>query len=367
MSSRRGPGFQKYAITFCLAVGLALSACSTQAPAQQPSPPAPSAPATAQPAAAAPAAAPAAAQPAAPAQPVPIRLGHGMAAEEQLWLMKARPDLTPNQGKAYSLEFTMFRANADRMNAYQAGELDGGTIAANTALFAAAQGLDFRLVASISREATAPDTFQSTFMVMEDSPIRTVADLKDKTVGIVDYKSSTDLWARGALQKAGLDPDQDVKLVVVPFPAMGDAVRTRKVDAGVFVQPFYTFEKQKGGLRDLFDSKDGVPFDEELMLIFLRPEFIAAHPAAVKAFIADYRQANEYYISNTAEAKQALVEGKMVELPVELYQSMSDWYRPRDPRVDTRSMESMLDMSIAVGWLDNKYDFSQFVDNSFHE
>ena len=27
------------------------------------------------------------------AQPVPIRLGHGPAAEEQLWLMKAKPDL----------------------------------------------------------------------------------------------------------------------------------------------------------------------------------------------------------------------------------------------------------------------------------
>ena len=35
------------------------------------------------------------------APPVEIRVGHGFAAEENLWLMAARPDLTPNQGKAY--------------------------------------------------------------------------------------------------------------------------------------------------------------------------------------------------------------------------------------------------------------------------
>ena len=32
-------------------------------------------------------------------EPTPIRFGRGFAAEEQVWLMSARPDLAPNQGK----------------------------------------------------------------------------------------------------------------------------------------------------------------------------------------------------------------------------------------------------------------------------
>ena len=32
-----------------------------------------------------------------------IRMGRGFAAEEQLWLMSVRKDLTPNQGKRYEL------------------------------------------------------------------------------------------------------------------------------------------------------------------------------------------------------------------------------------------------------------------------
>jgi len=43
-----------------------------------------------------------------------IRLGRGFAAEEQLWLMSARPDLTPNQGKRYELKQILFQANPER-------------------------------------------------------------------------------------------------------------------------------------------------------------------------------------------------------------------------------------------------------------
>jgi len=37
---------------------------------------------------------------------VNIRVGHGSAAEETLWLMKADPKVTPSQGKAYKLDYT---------------------------------------------------------------------------------------------------------------------------------------------------------------------------------------------------------------------------------------------------------------------
>ena len=43
-----------------------------------------------------------------------IRFGRGFAAEEQVWLMSARPDLTPNQGKRYELKQILFQANPER-------------------------------------------------------------------------------------------------------------------------------------------------------------------------------------------------------------------------------------------------------------
>ena len=45
------------------------------------------------------------------ADPVKIRIGHGPSAEDNLWLMKTRPDLSPNQGSAYALDFALFRGS----------------------------------------------------------------------------------------------------------------------------------------------------------------------------------------------------------------------------------------------------------------
>src|SRR5215210_601877 len=146
--------------------------------------------------------------PAAGGQPVEIRIGHGLAGEENLWLMTARPDLTPSQGRVYTLSFTAFRANTDRLNAYEAGQLDGGSMPAPTGLFAAEQGLPFKLVASLARER--PGSFNTTYLALEESGIRTPADARGKTIGIVDFKSATDLWARAAIESAGLNPERDV-------------------------------------------------------------------------------------------------------------------------------------------------------------
>ena len=44
------------------------------------------------------------------AEPVKIRVGRGSAAEEQLWLMAAKPELARSQGAAYKLELTNFPA-----------------------------------------------------------------------------------------------------------------------------------------------------------------------------------------------------------------------------------------------------------------
>ena len=296
--------------------------------------------------------------------PVEIRIGHGLASEEQLWLMLARPDLTPNQGKAYTLKFTAFRGNADRLNAYEAGQIDGGTIAAPTALFAAEQGVPLRLVASVCREVTGGKVFNSTFLALADSGIATAKDLKGKAIGIVDFKSATDLWARAAMETAGLDAGKDVNYAVLPFPAMGEALRSKRIAAGVFVQPFYTIEKNKGGVVDVFTSKTGVPFDEELLLLFLRPEFVDKNAAAVKAFLSDFVATAKWYQANTKAGRQALIDKQMVRTPPAIYLEMSDFFRDPTGRVNVDGMRRQQELLLKLGWMSKTVDLAKLVDQS---
>ena len=125
-------------------------------------------------------------------------------------------------------------------------------------IFGREQGLEMKIVASVCQEAKGDKYFTTTYMVKEDGPVKRVQDLKGGTIGVVGIKTATDLWARAGLLNAGLVPDKDTKVVPMAFPAIGDAVRTGKVTAGTFVEPFYSAEMAKGGLRKLFTAVDAV-------------------------------------------------------------------------------------------------------------
>jgi ABC-type nitrate/sulfonate/bicarbonate transport system substrate-binding protein len=299
-------------------------------------------------------------------EPPLIRFGYGVAAEEQLWLMMARPDLAPNQGKAYRLKPILFQAIPERFQAYVAGELDGGTAPGLSVIFARAQGVDVKAVASICREAAGRDWFSTSYMVKEDGPVKSVKDLKGGTIAVVGIKTATDLWARAALLKAGLAPDKDVKLVPMAFPAMGPSVRSDKVGMGTFVEPFYSAEKAKGGLRPLFTAVEAVGYDHELLDLFFGEKFLKAHPDAVRAFLADFVAATKHYLANKEQAKRDIHKAGIVKTPLEVYLRNADWKRDPDGRVDVASLKKLAAfMHEKLNWLEKPVNVDEMVDLNF--
>ena len=295
-----------------------------------------------------------------------IRFGRGFAAEEQMWLMSVRKDLTPNQGKAYNLNQILFQANPERFQAFLAGELDGGTAPGLAVIFAHAQGVDMKIVASICLEAQGANHFTTTYMVKDDGPIKSVKDLKGGTIAVVGIKTATDLWARAGLLNAGLVPDKDTKVVPMGFPVIGDAVRTGKVSAGVFVEPFYSAEMAKGGLRSLFNAVDSVGYEHELLDIFFGEKFLKAHPAAVRAFLADYVAVTRYYLANTAQAKADLHKAGFVRTPLPVYLKTSDWKRDANGRVNVESLEKLSKFMLEkLNWLEKPVNVREMVDLSY--
>jgi ABC-type nitrate/sulfonate/bicarbonate transport system substrate-binding protein len=303
---------------------------------------------------------------AAAADPPLIRFGRGFAAEEQVWLMSARPDLAPNQGKKYQLKQILFQANPERFQAYLAGELDAGTAPGLAVIFARAQGVDMKIVASICMEAAGRQWFSTTYMAKDDGPVRSVKDLKGGTIGVVGIKTATDLWARAGLLNAGLAPDKDTKVFPMAFPAMGDAVRTGKIGAGTFVEPFYSAEVAKGGLRKLFTAVEAVGYDHELLDVWFGEKFLKAQPDAVRAFLADYVAVTKYYLANTAKAKADLHKAGFVRTPLDIYLRNADWKRDPNARVDVASLKRLsVFMQEKLQWLEKPVNVEEMVDQSY--
>lgn len=300
------------------------------------------------------------------AEPPLIRFGRGFAAEEQVWLMSARPDLTPNQGKRYQLKQILFQANPERFQAFLAGELDAGTAPGLAVIFARAQGVDMKIVASICTEAAGKEWFSTTYMVKDDGPVKTVKDLKGGTIGVVGIKTATDLWARAGLLNAGLVPDRDTKVVPMAFPVIGDAVRTGKVSAGTFVEPFYSAEVAKGGLRKLFTAVEAVGYDHELLDVWFGEKFLKSHPDAVRAFLADYVAATKYYLANKEQAKTDLHKAGFVRTPLPVYLKTSDWKRDPNARVDVESLKKLSTFMLEkLNWLEKPVNVDSMVDLSY--
>lgn len=297
------------------------------------------------------------------AEPTTIRLGYGAAVEEQLWLMLARPDLAPNLGKAYKLDPARFPSAEKRVQAFEAGAIDITTGNANSLLYAASEGIDFRVVASLSKESAG--AFHTLFLVKEDSPIRSVRDLRGKTIGLNAMSGAVHLWVKIVLEKAGLDAERDVTMVPVPFPAHGESLRAGKIDVGAFPQPFARIEQTRGGVRTLFTSKDAAPFEEELMLLAAKPQYLAKNRKAVEAFLSDVVAATQFYLKKPDEARRALIESKQVRVAPEIFLGMEDYKRDPMARVDVQALERMQLLQINAAVQRKAVDVSKMVDLSY--
>jgi ABC-type nitrate/sulfonate/bicarbonate transport system substrate-binding protein len=295
-----------------------------------------------------------------------IRFGRGFAAEEQVWLMSARPDLAPNQGKRYQLKQILFQANPERFQAFLAGELDAGTAPGLAVIAVRERGMEIKIVASVCLEAAGKEWFSTTYMVAADGPVKSIKDLKGGTVGVVGIQTATDLWARAGLLKAGLVPDKDTKVVPMAFPAMGEAVRSGKVNAGTFVEPFYSAESAKGGLRKLFTAVDAVGYDHELLDIFFGEKFLRSNPDAVRAFLSDYVAVTKYYLENKAKAKADLHKAGFVRTPLDIYLRNADWKRDANARVNVESLKKLSDFMLKqLKWLEKPVNVDAMVDLSY--
>jgi len=136
-------------------------------------------------------------------------------------------------------------------NALFQGEIDYHG-AADSALRLAAKGAPIK---TIFFGAALPNYF-----LMSAQPIRSVAELKGKYVGISRFGGTTDLAARVALSKNGLDPQRDVVLIMIGFPSTRiAALMSGSVAATIANPPDNVLLKQKG-FNELLFLGDAIEF-----------------------------------------------------------------------------------------------------------
>jgi ABC-type nitrate/sulfonate/bicarbonate transport system substrate-binding protein len=297
---------------------------------------------------------------AAAAQEPTIRVGWTIPAEEsKYWLMR-RPDQFPNLGKTYKIEFTQFQGTAPMVQAMVAGALDCSTQAplslANGALQAK---LEAYIIAQHVGER--PGSFSVYWAVKDDSPIKSIADMKGKSVGTNVFGSGILGPMFLLLKRNGIDPEKDIKLVETGFPGSEDAIRAGRVDVGVLNQPFAARAEAKGGLRKLFALADQQPNIVHILEV-CRKEFVDKNGELVKNYVRDLTAGMRKALADRAETLKVVNE--VVKAPIEVLDSYllkpNDFAREPGAAPNFAGIQAMLDIYAETGMIKQKLDAAQF-------
>ncbi|MDB5632393.1 MAG: transporter substrate-binding protein, partial [Tardiphaga sp.] len=223
---------------------------------------------------------------AAHAQTIPtIRVGWTIPAEESKYWMMRRPTEFSNLGKTYNIEWTQFQGTSPMTQALAAGALDCATQGV-LSLANGVTGGNLKAYIVAQHVSEKPGSFSVYWAVKDDSPIKTIADLKGKNVGISVIGGGTYGPFKMLLKKNGVDAEKDIKLIEIGFAASEDALRQGRVDAINMNQPFAARMEAKGGTRKLFSLSEEMPNIVHI-LEACRADFVDKNPELAKAYVAD--------------------------------------------------------------------------------
>jgi sulfonate transport system substrate-binding protein len=190
------------------------------------------------------------------------------------------------------VQWTEFPAGPQLLEGLNVGSIDFGTTGETPPVFAQAAGADLLYVAF---EPPAP--LSEAILLPEDSPIKTVAELKGKKVALNKGSNVHYLLVR-ALEEAGLSIT-DITPVYLPPADARAAFERGSVDAWVIWDPFQAAAEQQLQARTLRDGQ-GLVSNHQFYLA-ARP-FAEKHPEVVVALVEEIRKTGEWTRANVDQA-----------------------------------------------------------------
>ncbi len=276
-----------------------------------------------------------------------------------------------NYGKRYKMELTRAQGTPFAVAAMAAGEADVTFLAYNSFASAVIKGVVPGGLTIVGNDFydSHPEYFNFPWLARADSGINSVKDLRGKKIGVLAFGTGADATTRLMLKKNGLDPVKDVDIVEIPAPAMEEAVRSKKIDAGFFAALFYYRAMAAGGFKKVFDSYEAWGKPYLFSFIVARNDYLKKSPDAVKGFLEDYIAMSKYVYK--PENRDAVIDAVVAQFKApkallqQYYLTKKDEYRPLDGRVVAEDLQHAITKLHELGFLDQDLPVAKYVDNSY--
>ncbi|HXP12281.1 MAG TPA: ABC transporter substrate-binding protein [Stellaceae bacterium] len=303
------------------------------------------------------------------ADPVKIRTSYVVPVANWASLLPAKADLMTHLNKTYTLDVTRFQGTPPMITALASHDLDIGDLAFSSfALAVQNAGLtDLRIISDDFQDGV-PGYYTDQYFVMNDSPIKTVEDLKGKVLATNAGGSAVDIAMRAMLRKHHLNDKTDVTIVEAAFPNMRQMLAEHKVDLIPGVLPFSYNPDLLKMAHPLFSQKDAVG-RTQMIVWAAHADWLKQNRAAVVDFMEDTIRVIRWFQNpkNHAAAVQIAVDTTKIPAPVWdswLFVKGKDYYRSPSALPDLKALQANIETQRQLGFLDKDIDVSQYADLS---
>ncbi|MEH2465403.1 aliphatic sulfonate ABC transporter substrate-binding protein [Nostoc sp.] len=239
-----------------------------------------------------------------------LKMGHqkGMSL---LNIIKAQGSLEKRlQPQGISVTWNEFSSTAPLLDGMGVGAIVFGGGGGTGSVFAQAGDKPFVRVA-----AGTGSTRGSAILVPENSPIKTLSDLKDKKVAFAKGSGQHYIIVR-ALEKVGLKYSDIKPLYLTPAEAL-PAFERGDIDAWLIWDP-YTAEAERK-LRTRLLADNSTVFGDKAALespsfYYAAPDFVRDHPDIVKTILQELEKAGNWSIGNYHDSAKLLSKLYKIDL-----------------------------------------------------
>jgi NitT/TauT family transport system substrate-binding protein len=218
-------------------------------------------------------------------------------------------------------EVAYIRSGSTMGQALVAGEIQMAQMGGPAALAAGAAGFDVALIAVALN--TTPIVIMGTVSKIEE--------LKGKAIGVTRYGSNTDISARFAIRKFGLQPEKDVALLQLEdYPGIMGGLQSGRIAAGALADPF-TDHAKKLGYKEIADiAALGLEFP--FVSVVAKKSYLRDHGDVAQRFVRAYTEAIALYKNNRELAMKVTSKYTGIKDPA-ILASTVDFYAPKLARV----------------------------------
>ncbi|HUC63748.1 MAG TPA: ABC transporter substrate-binding protein [Alphaproteobacteria bacterium] len=300
------------------------------------------------------------------ADPVPIRVGWVLVPAELAPLMFAKPGLAPHDGKNYVGKPIRFQGTSLMIQALASGDIDIGLMAFSSFALAIqnAHMNDLRVIADSFQDGV-PGYHSNEFMVLKESGIKSVDDLKGKVLGSNTIGSAVDIAMRAMIERHGLADKKNVTIVEAPLSQMTAMLAEHKVDLVPSVLPFYTDPKLHAIARPLFSQKDAIG-QTQMIIEVARTGFIQKDHAALVDFLEDQIHATRFFTDPKNHEAAVAIASAYTKIPPERFDSWlftkKDYYHDPNALPNLKALQANMDVQYKLGFLKERIEVAKYAD-----